>query len=306
MSGSGWTTLLNTANGSMGSVDLSNQDNISAGRVLAAALVYGRTGQTSYRDKVVAQLKNVNATTLPNARVLSVGRQMAGYAMAAALVDYREPGFVSFMSGMRTRYIGNHGRWVNLTQTSEDTANNWGAWAMSSRIALDAYVGDRTDLARAAKVFRGFLGDRSAYAGFTHTGEFDSTWVCGSAASWVPINPAGCGDKSGAVVEDISRSGGSYPSVDDTGRTYSWETIGGAMLSAQVLATHGYPDVFSWSDKALLRAAQFEQSHGGYKPLYTINQYIPWSVNNAYGVNLGPISSTAGFGRQFGFTDWLS
>ena len=191
-------------------------------------------------------------------------------------------------------------------QTSEDTANNWGAWAMSSRIALDAYVGDRTDLARAAKVFRGFLGDRSAYAGFTHTGDFDSTWVCGSAASWVPINPAGCGDKSGAVVEDISRSGGSYPSVDDTGRTYSWETIGGAMLSAQVLATHGYPDVFSWSDKALLRAATFLQSHGGYKPLYTINQYIPWSVNNAYGVHLGPISSTAGFGRQFGFTDWLS
>ena len=231
---------------------------------------------------------------------------MAGYAMAAALVDYREPGFVSFMSDMRTRYIGNHGRWVNLTQTSEDTANNWGAWAMSSRIALDAYVGDRTDLARAAKVFRGFLGDRSAYAGFTHTGEFDSTWVCGSAASWVPINPAGCGYKSGAVVEDISRSGGSYPTVDDTGRTYWWETIGGAMLSAQVLATHGYPDVFSWSDKALLRAAQFEQSHGGYQAALHDQPVHPLERQPAYGVNLGPISSTAGFGRQFGFTDWLS
>jgi len=38
--------------------------------------------------------------------------------------------------------------------------------------------------------------------------------------------------------------------------------------------------------------------------MYTTNQYIPWEINNAYGVNLGPVNA-AGFGRQFGFTDWL-
>jgi hypothetical protein len=36
-----------------------------------------------------------------------------------------------------------------------------------------------------------------------------------------------------------------------------------------------------------------------------VNQYIPHEINGAYGVNLGPTSSTSGFGRQFGFVGWL-
>jgi hypothetical protein len=36
-----------------------------------------------------------------------------------------------------------------------------------------------------------------------------------------------------------------------------------------------------------------------------VNQYIPHEINGAYGVNLGPTSATAGFGRQFGFVGWL-
>ena len=135
--------------------------------------------------------------------------------------------------------------------------------------------------------------------------DFDPTWVCGDPTLWVPINPAGCGDKDGAMVEDISRSAGAYPTVDDVGRTYSWEALGGATLSAKLLSRAGYPDVYSWSNKALLRAADFLQRHGGYAPLYTTNQYIPWSINRAYGVDLGPLNP-AGLGRQYGFTDWLT
>ena len=56
--------------------------------------------------------------------------------------------------------------------------------------------------------------------------------------------------------------------------------------------------------QALLRAATFVQQHGGYAPAYTDNQYIPWMINKAYGVHMGPLSP-AGYGRQFGFTDWL-
>jgi len=303
--GSAWTTLLRVADGDLGSPNLANQDNTNAGRTVAAALVYARTGQVAYRDKAIAELRGVPTSPLTSARVLSVARQVAGYAIAADLIGYRDPSFVSFMSGIRTRYIANHGRWYNLTQTSEDTASNWGAWAMASRIAASRYVGDTTDIARAAKVFRGFLGDRSAYAGFRKTADFDPTWVCGDPALWVPINPATCGSKAGALVEDISRSGGAFPSVDNTGRTYSWETLGGATLSAQLLARAGYPDVYGWSDRAILRAAEFLQRNGGYAPLYNTNQYIPWAVNKAYKVTLGPVNP-AGYGRQYGFTDWLA
>ena len=302
-SGSAWNTLLSVANGSVGSPDLANQDNVHSGRTVAAAMVYARTGQTTYRDKVVGELRKLPSSSISGARVLSVARQMAGYAIAADLVGYRDPAFVSYMGDMRTRTIGGHSRWTSVSQTSENTASNWGAWAMASRIALSRYVGDKADVARAATVFKGWTGDRSAYAGFETTQDFDASWACNPSA-WVPINPASCGAKAGAIVEDISRTDAAFPAVDDTGRTYSWETLGGATLSARLLARGGYPDVYQWSDQALLRAGQFLQRNGGYAPLYTTNQYIPWEINTAYGVNIGPVNP-AGFGRQFGFTDWL-
>jgi hypothetical protein len=194
---------------------------------------------------------------------------------------------------MRTRNIGNHGRWTTLTGTSENSPNNWGAWALATRIAIDAYLHDTADLARAATVFRGFLGDRTAYAGFRHTADYDPTWGCGETG-WAPINPTTCGPKSGAIVEDISRSAGHYPKADDTGRTYSWEVLGGATLSARLLQQAGYRDVWQWSDRALLRAATFLHTVGGYPARFRVNQYIPHEINGAYGVNLGPGQRTRG------------
>jgi hypothetical protein len=301
--GSAWTNVVNAATDRSGGVDLADQDNTHAARTLAAALVFARTGDTGERDRVVAALRQLPSASLSGARVLSVARQLGGYAIAADLVGYRDSGFATWIGGMRTTYIGNHGRWVTLSGTSEDSPNNWGAWAMASRIAVSAYLGDTADLQRAATVFRGFVGERSAYAGFRHTSDYDPTWGCGDAA-WVPINPASCGDRSGAVLEDISRSAGSYPSVDRTGLTYSWEVLGGATLSARLLQRAGYTDVWQWGDRALLRAATFLHDHGGYTPAYRANQYIPHEINRAYGVSLGPLGSV-GYGRQFGFTDFI-
>lgn len=303
-SGAAWDSLVRTADGDLGSPDLSDPDSTNAGRTLAAALVFARTGQQSYRDEVVRQLHGVSDETLSGAKVLSVARQIGGYAIAADLVGHRDPAFVAFLSDIRTRDIGGHPRWYALDQTSEDTASNWGAWALASRITVDAYLGDTQDLARAAAVFRGFLGDRSAYSGFRPTNEFDETWVCGATSQWVPVNPADCGGRAGAFVEDISRSSAAYPHVDDVGLMYSWETLGGASLSAKVLSRHGYPDVYQWSDRALLRAARFLHRNGGYAPDHGANQHIVWMVNKAYGATLAPVRP-AHFGRQYGYTDWL-
>ncbi|WP_448614601.1 hypothetical protein [Modestobacter sp. URMC 112] len=301
-SGTAWTTLLSAANDQSGGVDLVNQDNTHSARTLAAALVYARTGDAAQRAAVVSSLQRLPGASLSGARALSVGRQLGGYAIAADLVGYRDAAFRSWIGGMRTKDFGNHGRWVTLTGTSEDSPSNWGAWAMASRIAISAYLGDTTDLHRAAVVFRGFVGDRGSYAGFRHTNAYDPAWSCGEA-TWTPINAA-CGAKGGAIVEDISRSG-AYPSIDATGLTYSWEVLGGATMSARLLERAGYTDVWSWGNKGLLRAATFLRDNGGYAPRYSVNQYIPHEINAAYGVSLGPVASKAGFGRQFGFSDWL-
>lgn len=302
-SGPAWSAMVAVADGDLGAPDLADQDNLHAGRTFAAALVYARTADPSYRDKVVGQLRQLPQTPLSGARSLSVGRQLAGYVIAADLVDYRDPMFGGFVSALRTAELGGHGRWVNVAQTSEDTASNWGAWTLASRIAISLYLGDTADVARAAQVLRGFTGDRSAYAGFRKTQDFDPGWSC-DAEAWVPINPASCGFRGGALVEDISRSGGVAPETDSVGLTYSWETLGGATLSATLLARGGYPDVWEWGDQALLRATQFLQRSGGYPPRYSVNQYIPWVIGRAYAVEFVP-EVPAGLGRQFGFTDWL-
>ncbi len=299
--GPAWDAVVKAAADRSGGVDLADQDNTHAARTLAAALVYARTGDAASRDQVGAVLRQLPGASLSGARVLSVGRQLAGYAIAADLVGYRDPTFTRWIGGMRTKDIGNHGRWTTLSGTSENTANNWGTWAMSTRVAISAYLGDTADLERAATVFRGFTGDRSAYAGFQPTGDFDAAWACGEL--WVPINPAGCGARSGALVEDISRSSGT--TADRTGLTYSWEALGGATLTARLLQQAGWTDVWQWGDNALLRAAEFLHDHGGYAPRYRANQYIPHEINTAYGATLGPVAAP-GHGRQFGFTDWLS
>jgi len=302
-SGAAWEALVAAANTRSGSADLADQDSKHAAQTLAAALVFARTGDTAQRDHVVSVLRALPGASLSSARVLSVGRQLGGYALAADVVGYRDPAFTSWIGDMRTRDLGNHGRWTTISGTSEDSASNWGTWAMSTRIAISAYLGDATDVARAATVFRGFTGDRAAYSGFRKTAGFNATWACDSEA-WVPINPASCGDKGGALVEDISRSSGNYPSVDSTGLMYSWEAMGGATLSARLLERAGYSDVWSWGDRALLRAAQWLKGHGGYPPPYSVTQHIPHVINDAYGADVGPVAP-AGYGRQFGFTDWL-
>jgi hypothetical protein len=303
-SGAAWEALLSAAEEQSDDIDLSDEDSQHAAETLASALVYARTGDTAQRDHVLSVLRELPETSLSGARVLSVGRQLGGYAMAAGIVGYDDADFRDWIGEMRTRELGGHGRWTSITYTSEDSANNWGAWALATRIAISAYLGDRDDLGAAAAVFRGFTGDRDAYAGFNRTDDFDPEWACGGD-DWVPINPSSCGARSGAIVEDVSRSSGDAPSVDDTGIMYSWEVLGGATLSARLLEGVGYTDVWGWGDRALLRAAQFLERHDGYPPEHSVNQYIPFEINAAYDVRLGPVDA-AGYGRQFGFTDWLS
>jgi hypothetical protein len=85
---------------------------------------------------------------------------------------------------------------------------------------------------------------------------------------------------------------------------YMWEVLGGAFLTAALLSRQGYPDIYEWSDKALLRAATFVRENGGYSPPFSVNQYIPWNVKKVYGVDLWK-TTPAGHGRQYGYTDWL-
>lgn len=301
--GRAWDALKEAADAKPEPVNLSDQDNEQAAQTVAAALVYARTGRGAYRDQVIGALEALQAEDVGAGRVLAASRQLAGYVIAADLVGYRPQAFIDFVARLRTFEFGGHGRWRDIDGTTTSTASNWGAWALATRIAISRFVGDSADVTTSARIFAGFLGERSAYSEFQQTDDFDPTWSCGPG-KWLPINPASCGALGGAIVEDISRSAGPFPDADDEGLAYSWETLGGLTLAAELLWRAGYSDVWTWGDDAMLRAAQFLHRNGGYPPPFSTNQYVPWVINRVYGVALGPVEP-AGSGRQFGFTDWL-
>ena len=96
---------------------------------------------------------------------LALGRELLAYVIAADLVKLPadlDPAFRSWLDAVRREDLD--GR--TLVSTHEDRPNNWGTHAGASRIAVALYLGDRADLERAARVFRGWLGDRTSYASF--------------------------------------------------------------------------------------------------------------------------------------------
>jgi hypothetical protein len=189
-----------------------------------------------------------------------------------------------------------------LISTHEQRPNNWGTHAGAARIAAALYLGDAADLSRAATVFRGWLGDRSAYAHFNF--DDDLSWQCDPLHP-VPVNPPGCGIAGhlvdGVLTED-QRRGGSFawpPPKED----YVWEALQGAVAQAWMLERAGYP-AFGWQNQALLRAVTWLHQQANF-PAQGDDTGIPWLINAVYGTSF-PTHSPARPGKNgLGFYQWL-
>ena len=301
-SGAAWTALKARADASAASPNIANQDDNTDLTVLAKGLVYARTGTATYRTGALVAIKAAVGTEA-GGRTLALGRNLPGYVIAADLISLRtlDPAYDQdvFRPWLRSLLTMNlDGR--TLRSTHEDRPNNWGTHAGASRAAIAAYLGDATEMARVATVFRGYLGDRSAYAGFTYG---DLAWQCDPAKP-VGINPTGCSRDGivldGALPEEMRRGGAlTWP---PTYTDYAWEGLQGAMLQAEILARHGY-DAWSWSNKALLRAARFLYERAGW-PAVGDDEWQPWLLDARYGTSYRD-AAPARTGKNFGYTDWL-
>jgi Carbohydrate esterase 2 N-terminal len=315
-SGTAWSNLKSVADGSLGSADLCDKDEDHHLRTLAAALVYARTGNSSYGSKARAGVMAGIKTLDPGcgSAVLSLGRQLAAYVLAADFANLSgsdDATFRAWLTNIRTKDVGGHSVWDTLSGTQHDSANNWGAHAGASRIAASLYLGDTSDVAIAARIARGFLGDRSAYAGFTHKLYSDDlSWACGTASTYTPVNKA-CTKNGinvdGGIVADISRGGSLTWPPQSTGIQYQVDSTAAMGLQVELLYRNGYGDAWSWSSKALKRAAQIVQrsaaSGGDGWNETSASSQIPWLLNLRYGAFL-PTRHVA-IGRGIGFADWL-
>ena len=100
-------------------------------------------------------------------RTLALGRELVAYVIAADLVGLtpsEDAVFRDWLETTLTRELD--GR--TLQSTHEDRPNNWGTNAGASRAAIAVYLQDEVELARIAQVFKGWLGDRASYSGFSY------------------------------------------------------------------------------------------------------------------------------------------
>ena len=302
MSGAAWNGLKAVADQSVGTLTLSDQDENSDITVLAKALVYARTGTAAYRSAVVAALKAAVGTE-SGGRTLALGRNLPSIVIAADLVSLRTADaafdtdrFRPWLRSLLTKVLDEQ----TLVSTHELRPNNWGAHAGAARVAVAAYLGDATQLARAAKVFQGWVGSRTAYAGFRF-GD-DLSWHCDPTKP-VGINPA-CtknGVDIGGAIPDDMRRGGSFR-WPPPATNYAWENLQGSLLQAELLRAAGY-DTFNWQNKALLRAVRFLYDRAKW-PATGDDEWQTWLIDARYGTSY-KLAPPIRFGKNFGFTDWI-
>jgi hypothetical protein len=298
MSGPAWDALQAQADKDAGTPNLSNQDQANNVIVLAKALVYARTGVEAYRAEVRRQCMAAIGTE-DGGRTLALGRELAAYVIAADLVGL-EPGederFRSWLRELLSKKMSD-GR--TLRQCHEIRPNNWGTHCGASRAAVAAYLGDAAELARTAQVFKGWLGDRSSYAGFNF-GDLD--WQCDPGAP-VGINPAGCtkdGHSIDGVLPDDQRRNGGFQWPPPCAN-YVWGALDGATVQAMILHRQGYP-AWEWEGRALLRAYRWLHDEAGCRAEGD-NSWQPHLVNSYYGTGF-PAPLPAQPGKNMGWTDW--
>jgi hypothetical protein len=317
VSGAAWASMVDTAKQPLGTANLCDQNEDHHLRTLSAAIVYARTGAANYGTKARAGVMAAIGTSRVGCEnaTLALGRQLMAYVLAAdfaGLSGASDTTFRSFLSTIRTKIVGGHSIWNSLEHTQLESPNNWGAYAGASRIAASLYLGDASDVSQASRITRGFLGDRSAYAGFGATlSSAALSWTCsGSQATYTPVNPA-CTragvNVDGAVVADISRGGSLRWPPGSEGVSYQMESIQGLGLQVELLYQNGYSGAWDWSSAALKRMAgvvtRSKASGGtGWNGTRAARQ-MPWLLNLRYGTNIPTAAS--GMGRAIGFTDWL-
>jgi hypothetical protein len=307
--GKAWEYVVRTAHSTWEAPELDDQDNKANVEALAGALVYARTGDRAMRAKARNALVAMIPTyDLSQDAGLGPARQIAGWVLVADFIRLGggdDDAFRAMLRRALTHPIGTHPRWGgSLATCQEDSDNNWGAWCSASRTAAALYLGDSRQLARANRVLRGFLGDRSAWSHFRGQGSENAmltaatrSWACNDVPdSYVPTNPA-CGNRSGAFPADAGRSG-PYSRLD---AMYQSETTAAVVLATELLYRNGYPRAWGFRG-ALARIARFDASHGAWN-LGTVQDHWPWLVNRRLGTSYPTVP--ARYGRSLGYTDWL-
>jgi hypothetical protein len=184
-----------SADAALGTPNLSDQNSNVDVQVLAKALVYARTGVLSYRNDVVSAITTItnNHTEAGSTETLPFCRGLVSYVIAADLVGLDadlNSSFKSYLTFMKT-FAATNG--ATMIGSSDTRPNNQGLHCQASRLAIARYLGDTADVAHVEMTFKGWLGNRASYSGFTYGTDksWQYDWNGTTSAAPVGINPVG-------------------------------------------------------------------------------------------------------------------
>jgi len=327
MRGIAWDDVKAAADGDLGVPKISDQNSRHDVNTLAVALVYATTGDPHYREEAANAISSAVGTER-GGTALALARNLLSYVIAAELIDFRaydrarESRFRNWLMKVRNEPLGSKAvSDQTLIGSHERGATNGSGMAGASRVAAAVYLQDERDLARAALVMKGWLGDRSAYPGIPAPdfgpedvgkglrfggSKPDLSWQADPSAP-VGVNPKGAKKRGhsidGALPDDMRRGGlFRWP---PTYTQYAREALSGYVAMAELLYRQGY-DVYGWSDRALLRATRFLwRLDRAFPNLNWWEPEIPiyWVVNYRYHSRF-PVAVTTALGRNVGWTSW--
>jgi hypothetical protein len=296
--GPAWQALRKVASSPVSVPDLADQDDATDVAILAKALVYAKTSEAHLRQTVI-QACMAAIGSQRGGRALALAKGLIAYPLAADLVGLPPDADRRFRAWLQRMLSYQYPSGKTLRSTHEHRPNNWGTYAGASRLAIAAYLGDRAEFERAARVFKGWLGDRSAYSAFEYK---DGSWQA-MPSQPVGINPAGArrqGHSIDGVLPDDQRRGGAFqwppPRVN-----YVYSALQGATAQAILLQRAGYR-VWQWEDAALRRAFEWLHDEADY-PAAGDDTWQPHVINYHYGTGFpAPVPTEPG--KNVGWTGW--
>jgi len=299
-SGPAWEKLKKLADSDFGKAKGGHNDNHDV-YTYGQALVAVRLNDDTYRAKVAANVISAIGSE-DNGNVLSLARNLIGYVIAADLIDLKnfdpakDAQFREWLAMVRHKELGGQGTLITI---HEKRPNNFGTHATAARAAAAIYLGDQADLERTAQVFKGWMGDRSSYAGFKYG---DLSWQA-DPNNPVGINPVGAtkqGRNIDGVLPDDQRRGGKFKWPPPK-ENYVYGALQGALAAANILHRAGY-DAFNWENRALLRAYNWLHNVANFSPVGDDRWQLPM-VDYIYGTNFWD-GSLVKVGKNMGWTDW--
>jgi len=248
-SGPAWDAVLWGANQDCSNPRVWDKDDNTNVYVFAAGIVYARTGDEIYKNKVIAACETLIAKGNPGGRTLAWARETGAYVLAADLAGYRSEAFAAWLRNMAEVYTASNNN--SLLTTFKNRANNWGAHAFGSLGAIYHYLGDSTRINEIRNYWiAGVVGPNPGYVyGNDWSWHFDEN-------NLRLINPKGAskiGFNIDGIIPDDMRRGGFFqtPPIQTA---YPWEYMQGLVMAARILERAGLP-IWSVGDSAIYRAA---------------------------------------------------